>query len=75
LIEPFLKSVQNQNNSAVNEAMNEIYLEREDYESLRASIKDYDSFESLQLAADLETHNLIECRRISALLYRKAKKF
>ena len=35
LITPFLKSVQSQNISAVNEALNEIYLENEDYESLR----------------------------------------
>jgi len=27
------------------------------------------------LAADLETHELLECRRIAALLYRKNKKF
>ena len=47
LIEPFLKSVQGQNIAAVNEALNEIYLEKSDYESLRASIKDFDSFESI----------------------------
>jgi len=75
LIEPFLKSVQNQNVAAVNEALNEIYLEKQDYSSLRQSIKDYDSFESIQLASDLETHELLDCRRISALLYRKNKRF
>ena len=75
LITPFLKSVQSQNISAVNEALNQIYLENEDYESLRASIKEYDSFESLKLAQDLERHELLECRRIAALLYRKNKKF
>jgi len=56
LIAPFLKGVQSQNISAVNEALNDIYLENEDFESLRASIQDYDSFESLQLAQDLENH-------------------
>jgi len=75
LIEPFLKSVQNQNVAAVNEALNEIYLEKQDYSSLRQSIKDYDSFESIQLASDLETHELLDCRRISALLYRKNKRY
>jgi clathrin heavy chain len=75
LITPFLKSVQNQNISAVNEALNEIYLENEDYESLRQSIKEFDSFESLKLASDLERHELLECRRIAALLYRKNKRF
>jgi clathrin heavy chain len=75
LIAPFLKSVLNQNISAVNEALNEIYLENEDFESLRASIKEYDSFESMNLASELETHQLLECRRIAALLYRKGKKY
>lgn len=75
LITPFLKSVQSQNISAVNEALNEIYLENEDFESLRSSIKEYDSFESIQLASGLENHELLECRRIAALLYRKNKKF
>ena len=75
LIAPFLKGVQSQNISAVNEALNDIYLENEDFESLRASIQDYDSFESLQLAQDLENHQLLECRRISSLLYRKGKKY
>ena len=75
LIEPFLKSVQFENVAAVNEALNEIYLEKQDYASLRASIRDFDSFESIQLAQSLETHDLLDCRRISALLYRKNKKY
>lgn len=35
LITPFLESVQGQNISAVNEALNEIYLENLDFEKLR----------------------------------------
>ena len=35
LITPFLESVQQQNISAVNEALNEIYLENQDFEKLR----------------------------------------
>ena len=75
LIEPFLRSAQSNNVAAVNEALNEIYLEKQDYASLRSSIKDYDSFEANTLAQDLETHELLDCRRISALLYRKNKKY
>lgn len=75
LIEPFLKSVQNQNVAAVNEALNMIYLEKQDFSSLRKSIEDYDSFESIQLAQDLECHELLDCRRISALLYRKNNRY
>jgi clathrin heavy chain len=54
LIAPFLKNVQQLNISAVNEALNKIYLENEDFESLRASIKDFDSIDSVELAVDLE---------------------
>lgn len=75
LITSFLESVQGQNISAVNEALNEIYLENQDFEKLRQSIKEYDSFESVDLASGLENHELLECRRIAALLYRKNKKY
>jgi clathrin heavy chain len=75
LIEPFLRSVQSQNVAAVNEALNEIYLEKQDYQSLRNSIRNHDSFESIALASELENHQLLDCRRISALLYRKNKRY
>lgn len=75
LITPFLRSVQNQNVSAVNEALNEIHVENDDHESLFASIKEYDSFESLNLAGKTESHELLEFRRIAALIYRKNKKY
>lgn len=35
LIQPFLESVQTQNVGAVNEALNKIYLENQDFEKLR----------------------------------------
>lgn len=75
LIQSFLESVQNQNIAAVNEALNEIYLENQDFDKLRQSIKEFDSFESTDLADNLENHELLECRRISALLFRKNKNF
>merc|ERR1711957_854720 len=65
ILAPFLKSVQSQNIGADNE----------DFDSLRTSIKEYDSFESNTLAGELESHELLDCRRISALLFRKNKKF
>lgn len=75
LIEPFLKSVQNQNVGSVNEALNEIYVENEDYESLRTSITEYDNYESLNLASQIENHELLEFRRIAAIIYRKNLKW
>lgn len=35
LIQPFMKSVQNVNNKELNEALNDLYLEQEDYDSLK----------------------------------------
>jgi len=75
LITPFLKSVQMQNVSAVNEALNEIYVENEDHESLKASVEEYDNFESLSLAQRLESHELLDFRRIAAIIYRKNEKW
>jgi clathrin heavy chain len=72
---PFLKSVQSSNNFDVNEALNEIFVEDEDPESLKNSILEYSSFDQLNLAKKIENHSLLEFRRISALVYRKNKKF
>lgn len=50
LITPFMKSVQTQNNQAVNEALNAIYLENEDFESFNNSIRQFDNFDEANLA-------------------------
>ena len=71
----FLKSVQSQNNYDVNEALNEIFVEDEDSQSLKSSILEYSSFDQLSLAKKIENHPLLEFRRISALVYRKNKKY
>jgi len=75
LAQPFLKSVQTYNVQAVNDALNEVYLESDDYEALRASVTEYDKFDQIALAAKLEKHELLEFRRIAALLYKKNKKY
>ena len=75
LITPFLKSVQASNTKEVNEALNEIYLENEDYDALRQSITTYQSFDAFALAKQIEKHELLEFRRISALLFRRTSKF
>jgi len=51
LIKPYLLSIQKENISAVNNAINELYVEEEDYESLRTSIDTYDNIETLELAS------------------------
>ncbi|KAJ1437607.1 Tetratricopeptide-like helical domain superfamily [Sesbania bispinosa] len=59
LVKPYMVSVQSNNVSAVNEALNEIYVEEEDYDRLRESI-------------DIEKHELLEMRRVAAYIYKKA---
>jgi clathrin heavy chain len=75
LITPFLKSVQATNTREVNEALNEIYLENEDFESLRQSITQYDGFDAAALAKITEAHEFLEFRRIAAYLYRRIGKY
>src|SRR4051794_31491290 len=42
LVKPYLQSIQEKNITAVNEALNELYVEEEDYQSLRNSIDHFD---------------------------------
>merc|ERR1740138_1606314 len=63
LVLPYLKSVQKENLSAVNEAVNELYID------------DYDNFDQIALAQKIEKHELLEFRRIAAYLYKKNKRW
>ncbi|KAN0035940.1 hypothetical protein ACTA71_005234 [Dictyostelium dimigraforme] len=71
LVKPYLVSAQDQNVAALNEALNELYVEEEDYESLRSSIDANSNFGTIALAQKLEKHELLEFRRIAAYLYKK----
>lgn len=75
LILPYLKSVQQHNSAAVNEAILEIYTEGEQFEELRNSIEEYDNFDQIALAQKLEKHELVEMRRIAALVFKKNKRY
>jgi clathrin heavy chain len=70
LVKPYLVSVQEKNVAAVNEALNELYTEEEDYDSLRSSIDHYNAFDAAKLAQSLEKHELLEFRRIAAYIYK-----
>lgn len=50
-------------------------MESDDHESLRASIKEFENFDSHDMSQKLEVHELLEFRRIAALLYRKNKRY
>lgn len=71
----YMKSVQKENLSVVNEAINEILIQEEDYDALRTSIDDFNNFDQILLAQKLEKHELLEFRRISAYLYKKNKRW
>ncbi|KAH9402831.1 hypothetical protein TYRP_015590 [Tyrophagus putrescentiae] len=70
LVKTYLRSVQSSNNKAINEALNDLFIEEEDFTALRASIDAYDNFDTIALAQRLEKHELIEFRRIAAYLYK-----
>jgi len=71
LIKEYLLSVQPQNHNAVNAALNNLYIEEEDFKNLRVSIDNHDNINGLDLALTLESHPLIEFRRIAAYLYKR----
>ena len=62
--------MQNLNNKAVNEALNGLLINEEDYNGLKTSIDAFDNFDNINLAQMLEKHELIEFRRIAAYLYK-----
>ncbi|GLT54485.1 hypothetical protein SLA2020_276780 [Shorea laevis] len=72
LVKPYMVAVQSNNVAAVNEALNGIYVEEEDYERLRESIDMHDSFDQIGLAQKIEKHELLEMRRVAAYIYKKA---
>eukprot|EP01124_Arcella_intermedia_P033908 TRINITY_DN8274_c0_g1_i2.p1 TRINITY_DN8274_c0_g1~~TRINITY_DN8274_c0_g1_i2.p1 ORF type:complete len:1169 (-),score=262.16 TRINITY_DN8274_c0_g1_i2:1110-4616(-) len=75
LIKKYLTGVQEKNILQVNEALNDLYIEEEDYESLRQSIEGFNNFDSIALAKKLDKSELIEFRKIGARLYRQNKKW
>ncbi|KAL1987693.1 hypothetical protein VTN96DRAFT_2934 [Rasamsonia emersonii] len=75
LIKPFLLSVQNQNKRAVNDAINDLLIEEEDYKTLRDSVENYDNYDAVELAQRLEKHDLVFFRQIAANIYRKNKRW
>jgi clathrin heavy chain len=71
LIKSYLNAVQSRNIEAVNNALNELFIEEEDYKSLKDSTATYANFDAPSLARRLEKHELLEFRRIAAQLHTK----
>ena len=75
LIKPFLLNVQTQNKREVNNALNDLLIEEEDYKTLRDSVNNYDNYDPVDLAQRLEKHDLVFFRQIAADIYRKNKRW
>lgn len=75
LIKPFLLNVQTQNKRAVNDAINDLLIEEEDYKQLRDSVEHFDNYEAVALAQRLEKHELVFFRQIASSIYRKNKRW
>lgn len=75
LIRGYLIAVQHLNLEAVNDAYNDLLIEEEDYKTLRDSIDSFDNFNNIGLARRLESHELLEFRRLAAHLYKKNSKW
>lgn len=54
----------------MNEAYNNLLIEEEDYKTLRDSIDSFDNFDNIALAKELQTHGLLEFRRLAAHIYK-----
>jgi len=59
LVKPYMVAVQSNNVSAVNEALNELYVEEEDYERLRESVDMHDNFDQIGLAQKVKKRQII----------------
>lgn len=75
LVLPYLKQVQQLDLAPVNEAINELYAEGEQYDELRESITAFSNFDQIALATLLEKHELVEMRRLCAMVYKKNKRY
>jgi len=71
LVKPYLASVQGSNLIQVNDAINQLCIEEEDFEGLRNSIDLYDNFDQISLALKVENHELMEFRRIATHIYQR----
>ena len=75
VIRPFLEAAQERNIKKVNEALNNLYVEEEDFDALRRSVDQFNNFDSADLSSRLEKMELFEFRKIALTLHRRNKRF
>lgn len=62
LVKPYMVAVQSNNVAAVNEALNEIYIEEEDYDRLRESVDMHDNFDQIGLAQKVKLFHFLDLK-------------
>ena len=75
LTDKYLLHVQRDNLAPVNEAINNLYIKAENYKGLRESVDAYNNFDQITLAQELQSHELLEMRRIAAHIYKINKRY
>ncbi|CCW66995.1 unnamed protein product [Phytomonas sp. Hart1] len=75
LIRTYLEVIQERNLKKINETLNNLYIEDEDFDALHRSIESYDNFDFEKLSSRLETMKQFEFRKIALLLHRKNKNY
>ena len=75
LVRAYLLATQPMNIKEVNDALYEIYVQEEDHESLAAGVVEFTNFDAIEMAQMCEKHQLLQFRRIGAMLYKNAKKW
>jgi len=75
MIKDYLQNVQVNNLTAVNEALNDLLIDGEDFDNLRKSVDTYDNLDLAALAQKCEKHELMEFRRLAAYMYKKKGRY
>ncbi|SIO73338.1 clathrin, heavy polypeptide [Babesia microti strain RI] len=69
LIKDHLEKIQRLNISSVNNALNDLYIDNCDYQSLERSISLFDSFDQNSVLVRIKTHQMVEMKRVAATIY------
>lgn len=75
LISKYLLHVQHVDVAVINDAIHEIYIEEENHAGLLRSITEYKHYDQIGLAQKLENHELLEFRRIAAIIYKQNERY
>jgi len=75
VIKTYLLATQPLNIKEVNDALYELYVQDEDHEALAAGVVEYTNFDQLEMANMCKTHQLLQFRRIGAMLYKRSKRW